>query len=288
MKPEEACTSRNIPLPIQREVRQRCGFGCVICGLPLYEYEHMEEWATVKRHIADEITLLCDQHHREKTAGLLPKSVVTAANRAPYNFKDGVKKPYNLHFSDKEAEIIVGGNSFTCRDAGYGTVMIPVMVDKIPIVGFILTDGHLLLNLVLFDEFNQIILRIKNNQLFYTTIPWDIQLIGTTLTIREAHRKILLEAEFSPPNKVKINKGRFLCNGVEILIRPGNLLITNNSLNISNCHAHNCHGGLIIGQADVELSGFMEINSISRYNFDRAEALAFERECQISDQEKKL
>lgn len=42
---EEQPNSRNIPLPIQREVRQRCGFGCVICGMPLYEYEHMEEWA---------------------------------------------------------------------------------------------------------------------------------------------------------------------------------------------------------------------------------------------------
>ncbi len=59
--------SRNIPLPIQREVRKRCGFGCVLCGLPLYEYEHMEEWAQVKRHIADEITLLCDCFDPYKT-----------------------------------------------------------------------------------------------------------------------------------------------------------------------------------------------------------------------------
>jgi trigger factor len=36
----------------------------------------MEEWAKVKRHDAEEITLLCDRHHREKTAGLLPKAVI--------------------------------------------------------------------------------------------------------------------------------------------------------------------------------------------------------------------
>ena len=63
-----------IPSGIQREVRQRCGFGCVICGMPLYEYEHMKEWAIVREHVADDITLLCDQHHREKTSGLLPKN----------------------------------------------------------------------------------------------------------------------------------------------------------------------------------------------------------------------
>lgn len=99
MSEVEQCNSRNIPLPIQREVRQRCGFGCVICGLPLYEYEHMEEWAIVKRHVADEITLLCDQHHREKTGGLLPVEVVRAANKSPFNLKEGNSKPYNLHFA---------------------------------------------------------------------------------------------------------------------------------------------------------------------------------------------
>jgi trigger factor len=35
--------SRAIPEPIMREVRRRCGFDCVLCGLSLYEYERMEE-----------------------------------------------------------------------------------------------------------------------------------------------------------------------------------------------------------------------------------------------------
>lgn len=282
MEGAEKCTSRNIPLPIQREVRQRCGFGCVICGLPLYEYEHMAEWATVRRHVADEITLLCDQHHREKTSGLLPKEVVTQANQFPYNHQDSVKKPYNLHFSGKQAEVILGGNSFTCENSGSGTAMAPVIVDNIPLVGFVLADDHLLLNLVAFDEYNNVALHIQNNQLYYTTVPWDIQLVGKTLTIREAYKKILLEIEFSPPDKIKINRGRFLCNGIEIIVRPTNLLITNNSFNIRNCRAHNCNGGLIIG-ASEGYSGFMAINSISRYTFDRSEALNFEKECTKED-----
>jgi hypothetical protein len=35
---EEPGSSRDIPLPIEREVRKRCGFGCVVCGLPLHTY----------------------------------------------------------------------------------------------------------------------------------------------------------------------------------------------------------------------------------------------------------
>lgn len=278
MENEQQCNSRNIPLPIQREVRQRCGFGCVICGMPLYEYEHMAEWAEVKRHVADEITLLCDQHHREKTGGLLPKEVVSQANENPYNLREGVSKPYNLHFAGKEAKVEIGGNSFTCEDKGYGTAMVPISVDGTPLIGLILADGHLLLNIVIFDEFNSPVLHIKNNQLYYSTSPWDIQLVGTTLTIREAHRKILLEIEFYPPNKVVVNRGRFLKNGVEILVRPSNVLITNNSTLLSGCHAHNCYGGLIIGHHDKPIGGFMALGGVPRYLGDRKEALKFEKE----------
>ncbi|USH04026.1 hypothetical protein K6Q96_08585 [Grimontia kaedaensis] len=278
MSTETEFTSRNIPLPIQREVRQRCGFGCVVCGMPLYEYEHMEEWAEVKRHVADEITLLCDQHHREKTAGLLPKEVVAYANSDPFNLRKGASKPYNLHFAGKTAEIVVGGNSFTCEDHGYGTAMVPLSVDGTPLIGLVLTDGHLLLNLVVFDECNVPILHIKNNQLLYSIEPWDIQLVGKKLTVREAARKILIEIEFMPPNKVIINKGRFLRNGVEVLIRPSNILVTNNNTLISGCRAHNCFGGLILGYHEKPIGGFMSISGISRYLGSRTEALKFEKE----------
>ena len=281
---EEACNSRNIPLPIQRKVRQRCGFGCVICGMPLYEYEHMKDWAQVYRHVTEEITLLCDQHHREKTGGLLPKEAVWEANRNPYNLREGVSKPYSLHFSGREAEIVIGGNRFTCEDQGYGTIMVPLSVDDMPLIGFILGDGHLLLNLVIFNDFNKPALHIKNNQLFYSMSPWDIQLVGTTLTIREAHRKILVEIEFFPPNKIIIKRGRFLRNGVEVLIRPDNILITNNTCFISQCHAHNCNGGLILGPHDKPLRGFMAIDEIPRYLGNRTEALRFEKECLLIDQ----
>lgn len=280
MADQALCTSRNIPLPIQREVRQRCGFGCVICGMPFYEYEHMSEWAQVHRHVADEITLLCDQHHREKTGGLLPKKIVQKANANPFNLREGVSNPYNLHFSGSQAEIVIGGNSFTCEDQGYGTVMVPISIDGVALIGLILGDGHLLLNVVAFDEFNSPVLHIKNNQLFYSTSPWDIQLVGTTLTIREAHRKILLELEFSPPNKVAVTRGRFLRNGIEVIVRPENIFITNNATYISGCHAHNCHGGLILGHHEQRISGFMAVSGIPRYLGDRSAALLFEKECQ--------
>jgi hypothetical protein len=282
---EPSCNSRNIPRPIQREVRQRCGFGCIICGLPLYEYDHMEEWALVQRHVAEEITLLCNQHHREKTAGLLPKETVKEANANPFNLQKSVSKPYTPHFSGKQAEIIIGSNSFTCEDQGYGTIMVPISIDGLPLVGFVLGDGHLLLNLAVFDEYNVLVLQIKDNHLYYSTVPWDIQLVGTTLRIREAHRKILLEVEFKPPNKVTISRGRFLRNGVEVLVRPDSILISNNGMYIRGNHAHNCYGGLILGRHETPMPGFLAVDNISRYLGDRKTVLEFTREYQLKSAE---
>lgn len=278
MSESEKPTGRNIPLPIQREVRQRCGFGCVICGIPLYEYEHMEGWAKVHRHVADEITLLCDQHHREKTSGLLPLETVRAANANPWNLQEGSSKPYALHFSGAEALVTIGGNRFTCTDQGYGTAMVPLSIDGTPLVGLVIADGHLLLNVVAFNEFNEPVLHIKNNQLYYSTSPWDLQLIGTKLTIREGHGKILVELQFSPPNEIHVLRGRLLCNGVEVLIRPSHILVTNNACLISGCSAVNCYGGLIIGHHSRPIPGFFAMSGVPRYLGDRSAALEFERE----------
>src|SRR5688572_25130200 len=91
-----------IPAKIKRKVRQRCGFGCVVCGNPFCDYDHMEEWAILQRHRASEITLLCKQHHGEKTNGLLPLEQVLEANRDPHNRRKGVSSPLKFHFRGRD------------------------------------------------------------------------------------------------------------------------------------------------------------------------------------------
>ena len=159
----EKPNSRNIPWPIQREVRQRCGFGCVFCGLPLYEYDHIIDWSKAKTHIADEITLLCDQHHREKTSSLLPLKKVKEANDNPFCLKTGVSKPYDLHYSGNEVEAVIGSNTYKTKSEDNKTVICPIVIDGIPLLSFSISDDHLLLNLNIFDESNQLVLRILNN-----------------------------------------------------------------------------------------------------------------------------
>ncbi|MDT4849576.1 hypothetical protein FQZ97_837010 [compost metagenome] len=146
----------------------------------------------------------------------------------------------------------------------------PLIIDGVALIGVILQDGHYLLNVVAFNEFNEPFLHIKNNQLLYSTTPWDVQFVGTKLTIREAHRKLLLEINFSPPSTIEILRGRFLRNGVEVIIRPDKVQITNNNTTISNCTGVNCLGGLILGHMDREPGGLFRMSSIPRYLGDRS------------------
>ena len=273
MASQERPTSRNIPWPIQREVRQRCGFGCVICGLPLYEYEHLEGWANVQRHVAAEITLLCDKHHREKTGGLLPIEDVIAADRDPHNKRAGVSAPYDLHYSGDECEIVIGSNRFTAQAGGdEGTLVIPIMIDGTVLVGAVLSDNHVLLNLLWFDEANLPILQIHANQLIHSVDPWDIQLVGRKLIVRAAHGKISLDIEFQVPNRIVIQRGRLLLNGVELVIRPEYALVTNNRMLLSESTFGNMPIGLAIGQQPPIRPIAMVMEHVPRYQLDSEEA----------------
>jgi trigger factor len=261
--------SRDVPDPVQREVRQRCGFGCVVCGLPLYEYEHLLGWANVKRHVAEEITLLCDRHHREKTSGLLPLDDVRQADKDPFNKRSGVSKPYDLHFSGADYEVALGNNSFTSS----AVASVAVSVDEIPLIGFSLVDGHLLLNVLSFDKYNNVVLHIANNRLVYSISPWDIQLTGRNLIIREAKGEFLLDMTFAVPNKIAINRGHLRCNGVEIVIKPEYVALANDGRFMSHCTAVDCSIGFGIGRHPSGLGIGFSWSNVPRYDIDRVASL---------------
>jgi trigger factor len=90
-----------IPASTKRIVRQRCGFGCVFCGLPLYEYDHMGGYSPAVGHDPDEITLLCPDHHSQKTRGLLTEADVRRANASPVNIREGRTAPFGLNGGDR-------------------------------------------------------------------------------------------------------------------------------------------------------------------------------------------
>jgi len=272
-----------IPHPVQREVRQRCGFGCVVCGCPIYDYHHMKPYAEVQAHTANNLTLLCVTHHREVTNKLLTDDQVAAANKNPKNVREGVSQPYALDFEGEGFQVNVGSNVIANRtkDEEGRCIGIPIAIDDQNIISFCVdAEGRVFLNMCLFDEFNRPLLQIHENALIYRQDVWDIKFSGNTLDVRQAVRKIFITLEFCPPNEMKITNGRILYNGIELLVRPTHLFLVNKSSFLSQ----NYVSGLIGVQCGRNLRRFpvaisLGGDEIDRYNYDRKAALAEERKC---------
>lgn len=271
--------SRAIPQPIQREVRQRCGFGCVICGFPIYDYDHMKEWSKVKEHVAADITLLCPEHHRAVTTGILPREAVLKANENPFNLSQGHSTSMGLYYAGNTCEFFIGGNRFIMNSPqGSPGQIVPIMVDGISLLNFIFVDGQLLLNVQLFDENNEIILYIKENQLVYGIESWDIQMVGKTLTIRERARKILVNIIFETPNKVIIDKARILFKGAEILIKQDEMIIGDNMCYMKSNEFQNIPIGVCIGDNPYPVSVGISLPDVNRYSKQSEETSKLEKE----------
>jgi hypothetical protein len=267
-----------LPLPLMREVRQRCGFGCVVCGKPIYEYDHLLGWANIQVHVADEITLLCIEHHGEKTRGFLTNKAVMAANEDPYNLRAGVTKPYDLRFEGKEFRVELGSTVVSGEDQGYGTICEVIRIDGYPVLAVILGDGHFLLTLTVFDDCNRIILQIVNNELVINLLAWDIEVVGTRLILRTGLGKILFDIRFALPNTIVIERGRFLRNGVELLVAPKWAAVLNNRVVFRSCRIHNCGSGLVLGEDLAPPGGAVRISGIRRYDWNRKEAISWAKE----------
>jgi hypothetical protein len=259
---------------IKREVRQRCGFGCVICGRPIYEYDHMLGWANVKRHEASEITLLCDNHHREKTSGFLPNERVLEANGKPFNVQHGVTAPHTLHYSGMEFTLKVGGFEISGTSSCEA-----IRVDGESLIGVRLEDGHFLLSMTIYDVGGDIVLLIDDNELVLNTHMWDIEVEGSRVTIREGKGIILFDIVFRPPSTVVIMRGRFLRNGVELLVAPKWSALLNTRRLFSDIGLKHLSVGLDLGDAQEPINGpgGIHIGGIPRTDWDRTSAVRWAR-----------
>jgi hypothetical protein len=233
-----------IPRPMKRNIRKRCGFGCVVCGLPLYEYDHI--YGFDGTHREDTITLLCDKHHKEKTNKLLPLAVVEKANTSPFALEQGTTSPYHLHYSGDRCEIGLGNLRFIASIHDMQQV-IALGILGLTIVGFTFDQGHLLLTLNLYDRQQNLLASIHENELITTAAAWDVQLVGPRLTVHKGDEEIGMSVLFEPPTRVTIEQGRFFWRTFGFDVSANGVETTPFRHSISGITMHTMHG-IIIGK----------------------------------------
>ncbi|MER6268322.1 hypothetical protein [Streptomyces sp900105755] len=201
----------------------------------------MAEWSKTKRHVASEITLLCNFHHAEKTRGFLSAADVVKADGNPKNLRTSDSAPYNLHFSGEVCLVNIGGNR-VLHYFSHSPVANALMIDGFPVIKFEQSNEHLLLSLRIYGRGGRRLLEIDENELVYSVDSWDIELVGTALTIRDGLRKILAEIKFDPPQGITISRGIFARGGHVIRVEPDYLLDEKWNVRMVDTHSEGCSG----------------------------------------------
>jgi hypothetical protein len=217
---------RDIPNEVKRSVRQRCGFGCVICGRAVYTYEHFSpEFKDAKFHDPAGITLLCGSHQDEKTAGYLSGSDVASYNDDPYPLRSGGAN-FPMLFRHPP-QIILGKTHLVCE------IALEILGE--PIIWFSMVEGEpptLGLNARIRNEAGDIVFEIIENEWRIGLSEWDVETTAGSISIRSAPRKISLIMTLHPPDAIEfsrmtmLHRGYDFSIGVDGKIRAGNEVVS--------------------------------------------------------------
>lgn len=194
--------SRSIPANIKRLVRQRCGFGCIVCGLGIIQYEHVEpEFHDAAEHDPEKIVLLCPQCHAKVTTKFWSKEKIKAARLNPMAKRVGYSKEV-FDFGDGQPVVQLGGIRFSNCSTLIEVSGIPLFKVEEPEM-----DGApFRLSGIFCDSNGDVSLRIQENEWLASTDNWDVEVGGGAIVIREGLKKIHLKLKAEPPHLLIVEK----------------------------------------------------------------------------------
>jgi hypothetical protein len=225
-----------IPAAVKRQLRQEAGYGCCVCGHPIFEYQHIIPWSTEHHFRPEDMMLLCLNHHNQATQNVLSEADQRQAKKNPFNIQNGHARG-QLFVQQTGVSIDLGGHKF---QGAPGDLL---RVDGETLIGLKQdSNGALLLDLKLYDENDNLLAEIVENEWQSNSpLPWDLEYSYQKLTIRNAPRRISLKLD---------------CRSVPISIRgkiwgKGRLLRSDNSgLHVDGAHMI---GGGTVNNAVIEM-----------------------------------
>lgn len=200
------------PSTVRRTVRQRCGFGCVICGFAFYDFEHFEpDFADAEQHLAEGITLLCMQCNQKRARGRLSRETVARANATPKCHEQGFANEF-FDYGNRWMEVAIGGASFIeCQNA--------IEINGFPILSVQppTEEGQPFLVSGMFaDKMGDITMRIKDNELSVGADNWDVEWQGPRVTIRSGPGDVSLVMRTEPQHRLVVERINMSFEGASI------------------------------------------------------------------------
>jgi hypothetical protein len=234
----------HIPDGLAREVRQRCGFGCVICRSPIYDYDHIEDYAVVREHTLFNLTLLCTTCHRKKKKQLLTKEqILSAVERLD---REGRTAPDEIYTNFISLDL--GGNQIQ----NFSGSLFDIFNFGTASLRF---DGQTYLSAEITEPNGEAAISIVDNCYTLCRSTWDIEYAGNHLTFRNISRNIFAEIEFDASNKCIRLRGQVeIADGVGIRITRNGIFVNKTLLAQGNVIGE-CKGGIVI-KPDFEINAF--------------------------------
>ncbi len=218
--------SRHIDKETKLSIRQGCGFGCVICGMTIYTYEHIDpEFSEAKEHNPERMALLCGSCHLKITKGIWSKDKVKTARSNPHCLQTG----FSNDFFDigEPFGVSIGRIYYTRNDSGDllqiggRTVLSLKKEDNEPPK----------LSSVFCDNKGNVLFKIHDNEWIGSIDAWDIESVGKRLVIKDGKDSILLQIKASPPHIIAIEIANLLYgnNGLSSNKETGKITIQTDS-----------------------------------------------------------
>ncbi len=205
---------RYITEDISRQVRQECGFGCVICGLAIIQYHHFDpEFTDAKIHDPGKIALLCGSCH-DRARGFWSTDRVINARKHPITFKQGCSKDI-FDFRDP-FELFVGDSHFQnvrciVRKSS-GEEWFTIEPAESP-------EAPPRVSAKVYAADGSIELEILQNEWRCRTSVWDLTTEGSVIQLWRAPGEIALRLKARPPQGLEIQRLKMLFKGTGIEVK---------------------------------------------------------------------
>jgi hypothetical protein len=196
----------------KRQIRQAAGFGCVICGKAIGQYEHIDPpFSEAAKHDPSKMTYLCASHHEEVTRGHRSKESVAGAALDPIAKRAG--------FSFGAFDVGIDSPSVTigplvaksCRSiiSVHGNEVLAIHDPEEP-------GGPFRLNAEMRDTNGRVIFSIQDNEWKIRDSNWDAEIVGQKIIIRGAKGDIALRIRTDPPSSLVVEKMNMRYRGYSI------------------------------------------------------------------------
>jgi len=219
----------NIPAEIKRNIRKKCNYGCIICGCPIYEIDHLKkEWHKYQEHDENDMFLLCPNHHTEKTKGLL------TTNKIMECFSSSKRKntePYK--FDIEKCTLFLGNNLIEVFPGKLFNIL-----NKSYISAKIENDNYLFNGKIINNDGNTAFELIDNEIILYSSI-WDIEFVGKTFEFRNKLRDLFLKILIDPNDGRLTIYGKFQLDESKVININENGVFINDIMLMSECKSIN-------------------------------------------------